>query len=310
MVGKKASNLTYIQMTAPPLPHYVNSGVARCEVGEGHAHRKDNNVFDLIVVYKGALHIEEEGIQWTIRPGQALILNPIGQHFSHKLCTERTSFYWLHFNVSGTWKQVTNREYIQSTSFDRSVKRLNNFTIHIPKYYNLGSPDRTYTLIEKLNLMMGQPGEYVRWREQSIFQDIIREINEVNIKGNSQSKRDKTSSGNIAEMAAKYLRENYKNDINYKSLEEALSYNRTYISRCMKKIFNITPTEYLKQYRLEQAKLQLINTNDSIALIAESVGFNNVSYFIKCFNDYEKLSPKLFRDKYHTLTTYRWDIVK
>ena len=302
------SNMTYIRISVPPLPHYVNSGSARCEIGEGHAHRKDNGVFDLIVVYKGTLYMEENKIQWTVKEGQAIILNPVGQHFSHKPCTEETEFYWLHFDVSGSWKEVTNREYIQSTLFDRTVKRLNKFTIHLPKYYSLVSPKRTYALMEKLHLLMGQQGEYVRWREQSIFQDLFREINEVNKTNDKISKKQKTSSGAIAEKAALFFQENYQTVINYQALEEALSYNRTYISRCMKEIFNHTPTEYLKQYRLQQAKLQLINTNEPIAVIAESVGFNNVSYFIKCFSEYEKVTPKLFRDKYRILTTYRWDV--
>ncbi|WP_372496240.1 AraC family transcriptional regulator [Metabacillus halosaccharovorans] len=51
-----------------------------------------------------------------------------------------------------------------------------------------------------------------------------------------------------------------------------------------------------------------MNTNIPITQIAEQVGFKNSSYFIKCFNEYEKITPKLFRDKYQVLTTHRWDI--
>lgn len=300
--------MRYIQLDSPPLPHYVNCGIAFCNKGEGHAHRKNNNVFDLIVVYKGVLYIEEDGEKWTVKPGQALILNPLGEHFSPKPSPEATYFYWLHFDVTNSWKIVTNKEIKQSNIFERSVRRLNNFSIHLPKFYSIKSPKRVYALLDKLNIMMSQQGEEIRWKEQIIFQNLINEIIESNKEVIKKVTNNNTSANFIADQAASYMRQHYQENINYDRIEDELGYNPTYISRCMKKTYNITLLEYLKQYRMEKAKLLLINTNLSIANITEKVGYNNTSYFIKSFNQYEKLTPKKFRDKYRILTTHRWDI--
>lgn len=294
--------MKYIQLFVPPLPHYINSGTALCHPGEGHSKRKDIDVFDLLVVSKGTLHMEEDGAQWSIQTGQALLLNPKGQHFSYKACTEYTEFFWLHFSAFSEWKEVYNPSFYQTNSFNRTVKRLNEFTIHIPKFQTLTSPERTFSSLQNLILLMEQQCEVARLKEQSLFQEILRDFYD------KEESIPKSSSGIIAEKTTTFIHEHYWEDINYDTLSRSLQYNSTYISRCMKKVFQCTPLEYLKNYRMEKAKLLLINTDFSISSIAEKVGFNNFSYFIKCFTEYEKITPKLFREKYRILTTNRWDL--
>ncbi|MCM3439380.1 hypothetical protein [Metabacillus halosaccharovorans] len=85
------------------------------------------------------------------------------------------------------------------------------------------------------------------------FSGFVPRFQEIHEKNNDDSNHMKTSTSYIVEMAATYLRENFHKEINYLTLENSLSYNPTYISRCMKKVFNITPLKYLQHYRLELA---------------------------------------------------------
>lgn len=151
---------------------------------------------------------------------------------------------------------------------------------------------------------MEQQSEMARMKEQSIFLELLRDFYE------KEENIPKSSSGIIAEKTTSFIHEHYHEDINYDTLCKELQYNSTYISRCMKKVFQCTPLEYLKNYRLDQAKLLLVNSDYSISSIAEKVGFNNFSYFIKCFTDYEKITPKQFRERYRILTTHRWDLTE
>ena len=50
-----------------------------------------------------------------------------------------------------------------------------------------------------------------------------------------------------------------------------------------KKITETTPVQYLNNYRLSTASERLINSNDSIANISESVGIADQFYFSKLF---------------------------
>jgi signal transduction histidine kinase/DNA-binding response OmpR family regulator/ligand-binding sensor domain-containing protein len=60
--------------------------------------------------------------------------------------------------------------------------------------------------------------------------------------------------------------------------------------RKLKATIDMTPTEYLKKYRLEQAKTLLLSgANANIA--ADKVGFSSASYFASCFKAYVGCKP-------------------
>jgi AraC-like DNA-binding protein len=67
--------------------------------------------------------------------------------------------------------------------------------------------------------------------------------------------------------------------------------------RDFRKIFNITPRQWINQKRLEQAYLLLLNTADRINEISYSCGFENPSYFIKLFKAHYGYTPQRLRTK-------------
>ena len=64
-----------------------------------------------------------------------------------------------------------------------------------------------------------------------------------------------------------------------------------------KKELNITPTKYFYNLKIENAKLQLINTHKQINEIAFDLSFDDALYFSRVFKMYTGLSPKQFRKK-------------
>jgi AraC-like DNA-binding protein len=288
--------LSYIQFSVPPLPHYVNVGEATFLPGEGHVNRKGIGVFDLLVVTKGQLTITEDAQTWSVQQGELLILSPDGHHYSPVPCETQTHFFWLHFHTSAEWRHVKESQYVPIDTFERSLKRVNNFNISVPKYGKNAFPEQVYNLMRNLILMMDQPTGMARWKEQSIFHDLLQSLHQP------EESLSKSGVSVIAEKTAYFLRRNYKESIDYKYLSEAMNYNSTYISRCMRKVFQCTPLEYLKHYRIDRAKRLLLNTDLPVSRVCEEVGFENTSYFIKCFVEVEKMTPKVFRGKYRALT--------
>ena len=62
----------------------------------------------------------------------------------------------------------------------------------------------------------------------------------------------------------------------------------------------MTPFEYLMKYRIFEASKKLLENNtagDSIADLALSVGFNNISYFNKLFKRYLDCTPTEYREQ-------------
>lgn len=69
------------------------------------------------------------------------------------------------------------------------------------------------------------------------------------------------------------------------------------MSKKIRKIFNLTYTELLQEYRIEQAKKYLINTDSLIDEIMIMVGYSNKTHFYKIFAEKVGCSPHEFRKK-------------
>ncbi len=78
-------------------------------------------------------------------------------------------------------------------------------------------------------------------------------------------------------------------------LSNQLFLSRAQLHRKVKAILGQTPSDLLREYRLEKAKLMLRTEPLSIAQIALSCGFNDASYFSKVFTTAYKISPSAYR---------------
>jgi signal transduction histidine kinase/ligand-binding sensor domain-containing protein/DNA-binding response OmpR family regulator len=96
----------------------------------------------------------------------------------------------------------------------------------------------------------------------------------------------------------KLLDKNIENpDFNVKELAGDLSMSTTQLYRKIKSLTNYSPVEFLRITRLHKAHDLLIQKNYSIKEVSFLTGFNNISYFVKCFREYFGVTPANFRDK-------------
>lgn len=67
--------------------------------------------------------------------------------------------------------------------------------------------------------------------------------------------------------------------------------------RCFKKKLGISPADFLANHRIRTAAGMLRDTSLSITEIGYEVGFNNPSYFTKCFREILGCSPRKYRKR-------------
>jgi YesN/AraC family two-component response regulator len=165
----------------------------------------------------------------------------------------------------------------------------------IPQFVRLIQPASVYERLKKLTeLELESHNNWARWKHQLVFQEILELLN------TSLDLHTALPGANVADQAAAYLRTRYKEDIKAQTLGEVLNFHPVYIARCMQREFGCSPFEYLMKYRLEQAKLLLLQTDLPIALIGDNVGFHQPSYFSSSFLKYEGLTPRAYRNKFRT----------
>lgn len=80
-----------------------------------------------------------------------------------------------------------------------------------------------------------------------------------------------------------YIHLNFKDEISLDTLANFSHMHRNYVSRLFKETTGMSFTEYLTFYRIEQGKKFLVSTDNSIALIAEDVGYGDPAYFSRIF---------------------------
>ena len=104
------------------------------------------------------------------------------------------------------------------------------------------------------------------------------------------------SINDTVEIICKYIDENYCDpNLGVKQLSDYFSMHRTLISKILKASLGITFSDYLLRLRIERSMELLENTDMSINMIGEAVGYINYITFKRAFVRYHGLSPREFR---------------
>jgi AraC-like DNA-binding protein/quercetin dioxygenase-like cupin family protein/ligand-binding sensor protein len=92
-----------------------------------------------------------------------------------------------------------------------------------------------------------------------------------------------------------YIKQNYYQDLNLKSIAERFYISPNYLSKIFNEQNKMSLSDYINRIRIEKAKLYLVNTNMKIAMISKKVGCSNISYFSHIFKKSEQCTPKEYR---------------
>ncbi|WP_052377823.1 response regulator [Robinsoniella sp. KNHs210] len=96
----------------------------------------------------------------------------------------------------------------------------------------------------------------------------------------------------IAYGAKAYIEKNFGNpELSVEDISRALLINQTYLRRMFKSEMNTTISEYITKCRVTKARELLEGGVYKVSGISEMVGYNDVSYFSKCFKKYYGVSP-------------------
>lgn len=95
--------------------------------------------------------------------------------------------------------------------------------------------------------------------------------------------------------ALEFIRAEYMNEITVKKIADKCGYSEFYMMKLFKRYTGESCVDYVNSYRLTVAGRQLRDTEDDVASIAYSVGFNNVSYFNRQFKRTYGMTPRQFR---------------
>ncbi|SFF39794.1 iron complex transport system substrate-binding protein [Paenibacillus algorifonticola] len=133
-------------------------------------------------------------------------------------------------------------------------------------------------------------GDLSRFKTKTIFYLFMHEV--LRQLDNPSFLADKPD---IVDQAIRYIEEHMLEAVTLDSIARELNYNIQYLSKKFKAKTGRSPIDYLIYVRMEKAARLLLETDETIQHIAQSVGYSDLFYFIKRFKKHTGLVPGQFR---------------
>ncbi len=95
-------------------------------------------------------------------------------------------------------------------------------------------------------------------------------------------------------MALEFIEQNYQRPITLEQLAHVSGLSAKYFCRYFRNILQRTPIDYLNYYRVERACFLLEENKLSVTDVAYACGYNDSSYFVRCFKKYKGITPNQY----------------
>lgn len=98
----------------------------------------------------------------------------------------------------------------------------------------------------------------------------------------------------------KEIRDHYAENLTLKGLSERYFVNSAYLGQLFTKKYGCSFKDYLNNYRMDQAAIMILRTDQKIYQIAEAVGYHDLDYFVNRFITAKGCTPAKFRKQART----------
>ena len=101
----------------------------------------------------------------------------------------------------------------------------------------------------------------------------------------------------MAKLQATVARHLADPEFGVSALAGAMAQDRSHLFRRTRDVLGLSPSDLLRQARLQRGATLLTDSSDTVAEIAYAVGFNSVSYFSRSFQAEYGVTPTAFRQR-------------
>ncbi|WP_339293326.1 AraC family transcriptional regulator [Paenibacillus sp. FSL W8-0187] len=281
-----------LEFAIPPLPQFVTAGHAVWKPGDRHFARTFG-VYDLLLVTKGTLYMTEEQTEYEVCAGKLLVLEAGLRHFGHRACLEHTEIYWVHFIHGHPASYISQEDIPWSALLSKGtvedVEPSTQQRMYLPKFASV-EVQTVEPMLRGLNDIHNRLNGENALKLHLLLAELFAAL-----QADCARMTEPEPSIRLAQAAAAYLNEHWREPFERAALEEKLHFQASYIARCMKKHIGKTPLQYVLHLRLEEAKKLLGGTVLGISEIAERVGIRDSNYMTRLFTAKLGMTPGAYR---------------
>ncbi len=237
-----------------------------------HGQRSINS-YELILVTRGTIYLQEDGQEYTLSPNDYILLHPHLTHGGTKTSEEPVEFYWLHFyNPPEEWKSQMTAPCVGTMMAPGTLIQIARQLLQVresPAYPPQTADHLLYVLL----------AEFLVQREQRFPQNAL------------------------AARIHEYIRSYSDRPLNVKQVAEELGYHPDHLSRILKSCYGRTLQQEITKQRIERAKLTLQTSDAPITEIAAALGYEDANLFEKFFRYHTQTTPTAFRNSFSEMHT-------
>lgn len=226
---------------------------------------------EILLITKGEGNIVSSNDSYDVKENDLVIINPNTMHCENG---ENLEFYALGLSNMNVFSKSSFKDNIIKISLENN--EYDSFFCIYNLIFNEAKNENHYEIIKN------------SFNSFLVLLDNRTKI--VSSKNNTNISNEVLTAKNIIDN---YYYENIKTEDIAKKINVSVSS----LSHKFKKELSKTLIEYKIEKQLDEAMSLLINTNMQIYEISSFVGFNNISYFNKCFYKKYKITPKKYRQK-------------
>lgn len=258
--------------------------------------------FELIIVLKGTLYMQQENERYELKAGDTMLLVPGLCHFGYSASEGEMSFYWFHFYCIAPFSILDSREAFFEKSPLVSNEYFNKFneSILIPISSSVEHLEKILIQFKQL-LHVTNSKYYTTLAADYMVTLILVELSQQVIYDNLQTIDTLSESGRRFLSILEWLRININRDVSIEEISIKFDYNKEYLSRMFKHRLGVNVRTYINSMKVLKAKELLCQSNQSIKEIAYAIGFKDEKYFMKLFKEYEQLTPSEYRNAYYKI---------
>lgn len=227
---------------------------------------------EIAVVKSGVLFMRIENEDYSLTQGQAVILYPYETHDYRG--DSSLAFFSVLLNGDA------NDLFFRFTDYRRTKQRL--FTV-------------PQAVIEYLEFLEQTENSEDLENDDMIIISVLAPIMRC-LHGQLQFSGERTYQSAFMQ-AVSYIDANYATGIKLTEVAEAIGVNPSFLSRTFSKNTGMSLTTYVNARRVILASHMLMITNDTVADIAEKVGFGTVRSLNRAFIRHFEMSPARYRDQ-------------
>lgn len=250
-----------------------------------------SNHFRIGLVMEGTLTLHAGSQTAFVHAGDGFFINTQVRHLFTTATNDPVLLYSVCFHpriIGGSADSVYWQKYINPLSSNSS------YPLQIFHKQETSDEESLQHILHVLRTLQYRiPGYELLVRNELSFV-ILDLIGRQSFEQNSISRKQLRNEERIHHML-QYIEQHYAAPISLQDLSSSISISVSECIRCFKDTLMMTPINYIRMFRLIKAEEQILHTNKTISEIAFDCGFQETSYFNRCFKKQYKQTPLQYR---------------